>query len=146
MIERTVANANPTQLESEIRSIPNFPKTGISVYKRDSDYLVYISPDLTQQQIDDLDLVIANHVPIVPTAEELFSPEKAIGEFYQSLSDQMFNNNVQFGNIGFMVQWKNFAGLKIYANGLLAYGFITQDAYDRFKQIFLNQNINLDDY
>lgn len=138
MIERTVPNANPVQLESEIRAVGITP---CSVYLTDGGSYVLINRDTTQEEADSVDTVISNHVPKYP-----FNPEQAITEFYASLSDQMFNNNVDFGKIGFMVQWQNFQGLKLYANGLLAYGFITQDVYDRYKQIFLNQNINLDDY
>lgn len=138
MIERTVANANPNQLEAEIKSAGIFP---CSTYITDNGCLLIVNRDVTQDEIDLVDSIIANHVPKYP-----FNPEQAITEFYETLSDQMFNSNVDFGKIGFMVQWQNFTGLKLYANGLLSNGFITQDAYDRYKQIFLNQNINLDDY
>lgn len=66
-LERTVQDANPGQLETEIRSIPNFPQKGIGVYLMgQNDAWVYIDESeisLTQQQISDLDSTISNHVP-----------------------------------------------------------------------------------
>lgn len=143
MITRTVPNSNPNQLESEIRSaLSRVSPLYAAVYTLENgDSSVQIQNDLTSDQIVALDSAISNHSPRYP-----FDPTRAITEFYTTLSDQMFNNNVDFGKIGFMVQWENFQGLKLYAQGLLANGFITQDVYDRYKQIFLNQQINLEDY
>jgi hypothetical protein len=80
------------------------------------------------------------------SAYNLFDPERAIEEFYQSLQDQMFNRDVDFGKIAEMTRKKNFTGLKIYGYGSYQYGFITEDVLARYKQIFLNQDINLDEY
>jgi hypothetical protein len=78
--------------------------------------------------------------------ENTFDPERAIGEFPQTLLDQTFNDHIDFGKIAEMARYRNFPGLKNYGYGLLQLGWITQDVLDRYKQIFLNQNINLDNY
>lgn len=62
----TSNNANPTQLEREIRAIPGFPANGLAVYRTGaSSVLVYFAGELSNDLISDVDDVILAHVPNV---------------------------------------------------------------------------------
>lgn len=65
-LERIIVNGKPSQLELEIKSIPNFPKKGIQTYYKEKNVLLYIDETLsplTVSQISQVDAIIAAHVP-----------------------------------------------------------------------------------
>lgn len=63
-IDRFVPDGNPTQLNAEIRAIPNFPVRGLTVMLRgDAVVWVHHEQDLRPRDLQALDNCIAHHVP-----------------------------------------------------------------------------------
>lgn len=73
-----------------------------------------------------------------------FNENKCKQDFYQVFSQSISTLAPYWGALSDMISFKNFEGIKAFADGLLSTGVLTSNQYDSINQIFKSQNIDLD--
>jgi len=94
----------------------------------------------------EMQTIETNYLASKEYAVSVFSTPVAVKRIYEVFVNDIFRLEPRFATVQALLVDKTFDGLKLYLQGAIVGNLITQDDYDDFSDILLEQNIDLDDF
>lgn len=122
------------------------PFKGVS-YKHNGGEVVAVSElEPTKDEIEALSVAISSLPEDIDkkVAQQRFNGDRAKRQFYETLGASIASLAPFWGVLSDMITFRNFEGIKAYADGLLSAGILKVEQYDAINEIFKSQNLDLD--